>query len=63
MAVTDAQEFLKLLPTVKALPRSSVWLSCEAEAAKQFGAAGFVRQVVSEGIGPVAEAHQQASAQ
>lgn len=32
MAVTDVQEFLKLVPVVKAAPQHSVWLSYDAEA-------------------------------
>lgn len=32
MAVTDVQEFLKLVPVVKAAPQRSVWLSYDAEA-------------------------------
>jgi uncharacterized protein YuzE len=32
MAVTDVQEFLKLVPVVKNSPRQSVWLTYDAEA-------------------------------
>ncbi|NLH71777.1 MAG: hypothetical protein GX456_01830 [Verrucomicrobia bacterium] len=57
MTVTDVHGFLKLVPVVEASPRSSVWLSCDAEAAKLYCNAESVRQVIIEGLGPVAVSH------